>query len=104
MPCFRQFALITNHRTFLNGCVEIATMKHSVWEFLRKPDGSYAVTHNGELLADSIPEKWFATQICKEYGFCGQESVYICTELDRSGICTVDLSASDNPFRVSHDE
>lgn len=79
-------------------------MTHNVWEFVRKPDGSYAITHNHELLADSIPEKWFASQICEEYGFCGQESVYICTEVSRSGICRVDLNACDNPFRASHDE
>ena len=79
-------------------------MKHDVWEFRRKPDGRYAVTHNGKLMADSIPEKWFAIQICEEYGFCGQESQYICTQIKQSGMCKVDLSASDNPFRVSHDE
>jgi hypothetical protein len=78
-------------------------MKHNIWEFLRKADGTYSVTHDGKLLADSIPEKWLATQICEEYGFCGQESQYICTELYRSGMCTVDLSAS-NPFQSSHDE
>jgi len=78
-------------------------MKHNIWKFLRKPDGTYSVTHNGKLLSESIPEKWFAVQICKEYGLCGQESQHICTELERSGMCTVDLSAID-PFHPSHDE
>jgi len=78
-------------------------MEHNIWEFLRRADGTYSVTHNGQLLSDSIPEKWLATQICEEYGFCGQESQYICAALDRSGKCTVDLSGSD-PFHSSHDE
>jgi hypothetical protein len=34
-------------------------MKPNIWEFLRKPDGTYAVSHNGKHLSDSIPEKWF---------------------------------------------
>lgn len=78
-------------------------MKHNMWEFLRKADGTYSVTHNGKLLFDSIPEKWFAAQISQEYGFCGQESQHIFAELERSGVCTVDLSASD-PFHPSHGE
>lgn len=93
-----------SHRVFLTKCGEIATMKRDVWEFRRKPDGSYAVTHNGERMADSILERWFAIQICEDFGFCGQQSQYICTEIERSGMCTVDMSASDNPFSVSHDE
>jgi hypothetical protein len=92
-----------SHCALMTKCVE-SPMKQNAWEFLRKPDGSYSVTHNGEPVADSIPEKWFATQICEQYGFCGQESQYICTELERSGMCTVDLNAIDDSFRVSHDE
>jgi len=44
-------------------------MTSNIWEFLRKPDGTYAVSHNGKLLSDSIPEKWFESQICEHYGF-----------------------------------
>jgi hypothetical protein len=36
-----------------------------IWEFLRKSDGTYAVPYNGKLLSDSIPEKWFKSQICE---------------------------------------
>jgi len=78
-------------------------MKRNVWEFLWKADGTYAVTHNGKLVSDSAPEKWFARQICEQYGFCGRESQYICSELDRSGMCTVDLNAN-NPFQAPRDE
>jgi len=46
-------------------------MKQNVWEFLRRPDGTYAVSHNGTLLSDSIPEKWLESEICERYGFCG---------------------------------
>ena len=31
-------------------------MKQNIWEFLKKPDGTYAVYHNDNLLSDSIPE------------------------------------------------
>ena len=78
-------------------------VKHYIWEFLRKPDGTYAVTHNGQLLSDSIPEKFFATQICEQFGFCGQASQSICDEVDRAGMCRVDLKAR-NPFPSRHDE
>jgi hypothetical protein len=78
-------------------------MKHDLWEFLKKPDGTYYVAHNAKLLSDSISGICLATQICEEYGFCGRESEYICTELGRSGVCTVDLSASD-PFHSSDGE
>jgi len=37
-------------------------MTRNIWEFLRKPDGTYAVSHNGKLLSDSIPEKWFESK------------------------------------------
>ena len=50
-----------------------ALMKHNIWDFLRKPDGTYAVSHNGKPLSDSIPEKWFESQICEHYGFCDKE-------------------------------
>ena len=78
-------------------------MKQNIWEFRRKADGTYSVSHDGKLLSDSIPVKWFAAQICEEYGFCGQESQRICTELERLGMCIVDLSARD-PFTLTHDE
>ena len=69
-------------------------MTRNIWEFLRKPDGTYAVSHNGKLLSDSIPEKWFENQICEQYGFCGREYQDILEQLDRSEKCTVDLSSS----------
>jgi hypothetical protein len=69
-------------------------MKRNIWEFLRKPDGTYAVSYNGKLLSDSIPEQWFESQICEHYGLCGKEYHEIRGQLDRSGKCTVDLSSS----------
>jgi hypothetical protein len=69
-------------------------MKSNIWEFLKKPDGTYAVSHNGKLLSDSIPEKWFENQICEHYGFCGREYQEIRGQLDRSRKCTVELSSS----------
>ena len=62
-------------------------MTRNIWEFLRKPDGTYAVSHNGNLLSDSIPEKWFKNQICEHYGFCGKEYHEIRGQLDSSGKC-----------------
>jgi hypothetical protein len=69
-------------------------MKQNNWEFLRKPDGTYAVFHNGTLLSDSIPEKWLNREICVRHGFCGREYDDIRSQLDRSGKCVVDLSSS----------
>jgi hypothetical protein len=76
------------------------SMKRNIWEFLRKSDGTYAVSHNGKLLSDSIPENWFESQICEHYGFCGREYHDIRGQLDRSGKCTVDLSSS-SPMHLS---
>src|SRR5260370_7282365 len=80
-------------------------MKHNIWNFLRKPDGTYAVSHDGKLLSHSIPEKWFESQICEHYGFCGKEYHDIRAQLERSGKCTVDLSAAcagRRIFQASH--
>jgi hypothetical protein len=69
-------------------------MTRNIWEFLRKPEGTYAVSHNGKLLSDSLPEKWFESQICEHCGFYDGEYHEIRGQLDRSGKCTVDLSSS----------
>ena len=69
-------------------------MKLKIWEFLRKPDGTYAVSRNGELLSDSIPEKSFEWEICVRYGFCGRECRQICEHLKHHEKCTVDLNSS----------
>ena len=69
-------------------------MKSNIWEFLRRPDGTYAVSHNGKLLSDSISENGFQSQICVQYGFCGREYDEIRGQLDRFGKCKVELSSS----------
>lgn len=69
-------------------------MKPNIWEFLRKADGTYAASHNGTPLSDSIPEEWFEAEICERYGFCGRECHEICDQLKHCGKCTVDLSSS----------
>ena len=71
-----------------------ASMERNIWEFLRRPDGTFAVSHNGKLVSDSIPEKWFESRICAHYGLCGKEYADIRGQLDRSGKCAVDLSSS----------
>jgi hypothetical protein len=75
-------------------------MKQNIWEFLRKSDGTYAVHHNGNLLSDSIPEKWLNDEVCVRYGFCGHEYDAICNQLNRSDRCTVDLNSS-SPTHLS---
>jgi hypothetical protein len=69
-------------------------VKPNIWEFLRKTDGTYAVSRNSELLFDSIPEKLFEWEICVRYGFCGGECRQICEHLKNHEKCTVDLSSS----------
>lgn len=69
-------------------------MKPNIWEFLRKPDGTYVVSHNGKVLSDPIPEEGFKSEICERYGFCGKECDDICGRINRSGRCTVDLGSS----------
>ncbi len=59
-----------------------------IWEFIRNEDGTFAVFRNGQLLRQSIPEKWFYRQICVEYGFCGPECEDIRIEISKSGKCT----------------
>jgi hypothetical protein len=69
-------------------------MKSNMWEFLRKPDGTYAVSHNGKILSDCIAEQNLNDELCIRYGFCGHEYDAICSQLNRSGKCTVDLNSS----------
>jgi hypothetical protein len=64
--------------------------KQSTWEFVKRQNGSYAVFRNGELLADSIPEKWRESEFCS-FGFCGQEYREIVDQLEVSGKCTLVL-------------
>ena len=72
----------------------------NIWEFLRRQDGTYAVSHGGNLLSDSIPEERLEHEICVRFGFCGREYDDIRSHLDRSGKCTVDLSSS-SPSRLA---
>src|ERR1700726_1236472 len=62
-------------------------MKQNVWEFLRRPDGTYTVSHNGILPSDSISEESLNREICVRYGFCGREFDDIRRKLERSGQC-----------------
>jgi hypothetical protein len=62
-------------------------MGQNVWEFVRRDDGSYAVLHNGKLLADSIPEEWKENEFCVRFGFCGPEYEQIERQLRQSGKC-----------------
>ena len=75
-------------------------MKQNIWEFLRRQDGKYDVSHNGEVLSDSISEECLEREICVRYGFCGHEYDDIRRQLVRSGKCTVDLSSS-SPRRLA---
>jgi hypothetical protein len=75
-------------------------MKHNIWEFLRKQDGTYSVSHEGSLLSDSIPEERFEQEVCVRFGFCGQEYADIRSQLSRTRKCTVDLSSS-SPSRLA---
>ena len=73
-------------RMATRGSTFAAAVVSNVWEFLKKPDGTYAVIHDGNLLSDSIAEKWFARQICEQYGFCGQEYQYIPSEIAQENV------------------
>ncbi|HMF91803.1 MAG TPA: hypothetical protein VKL40_14250 [Candidatus Angelobacter sp.] len=58
-------------------------MKQNEWEFLRRENGTYAVIHNGKLLADSIPEEWREREFCLRFGFCGEEYQEIRRQLEQ---------------------
>ena len=60
-------------------------MKPNTWEFVRDADGTCSVFHRGELLRKSIPERWFAEEICVKWGFCGSEFVEINRQIELSG-------------------
>ena len=68
--------------------------KPNIWNFLRKPDGTYAVSHNGKKLSDSILKKNLNDELCIRYGFCGHEYDAILGQLNRFGKCSVDLNSS----------
>ena len=59
------------------------------WEFLREVDGTYSVFRSGELLSQSIPEKWFAETICVTWGFCGSEYIEINRQIEMTGRATI---------------
>jgi hypothetical protein len=44
----------------------------NVYEVIRLADGSFNISHNGELRDRSIPDEWLEDQLAK-YGICGQE-------------------------------
>jgi hypothetical protein len=67
--------------------------KQSKWEFIKRKNGSYAVLQDGELVADSIPEKWRESEFCGRFGFCGQQYREIVNELEACGKCIVDFGA-----------
>jgi hypothetical protein len=69
-------------------------MNQNIWEFLRRQDGTYAVSHNGKVLSDSISEDALEQEFCVRYGFCGREYDDIRRQLARSDKCTVDLNSS----------
>jgi hypothetical protein len=67
------------------------SMKPNIWEFVRDADGTYSVFHRGELLRQSIPERWFAEEICVTWGFCGSEYLEINRQIERRGRATITL-------------
>jgi hypothetical protein len=44
----------------------------SVYEILKRPDGSFDIYRDGELTDASISDRWLEDQLVK-YGICGQE-------------------------------
>jgi hypothetical protein len=66
-------------------------MNQNVREFLSREDGSYAVFHNGKLLADGIPEESRESEFCVRFGSRGQEYEGIMRQLRQSGKCTLVL-------------
>jgi hypothetical protein len=57
---------------------------NTVWEIIKKKDGTFDLFRTGELLHGSIPEKWLVDQL-GQYGFCGQEYAAIRHQLDQVG-------------------
>lgn len=66
-------------------------MKPNTWEFVRDGDGTYSVFHRGELLRQSIPERWFAEEICVKWGFCQPEATEIRRQIELRGRATITL-------------
>jgi hypothetical protein len=55
---------------------------------------TYSVFHRGELLHRSIPERWFAEEICVKWGFCQPEAAEIRRQIELHGRATITLSTS----------
>lgn len=66
-------------------------MGQNVWKFVRLEDGTYAVYHRGNRLAEGIPAEWREEEFCVRWGFCGEECSEIIRKLDESGECTLIL-------------
>jgi hypothetical protein len=66
-------------------------MGRNVWKFLKLEDGSYAVYHRGNRLAEGIRAEWREEEFCIRFGFCGEECQEIIRQLDESGECTLVL-------------
>jgi hypothetical protein len=66
-------------------------MKPNTWEFVRDTDGTYSVSHRGELLRQSIPEQWFAEEICVKWGFCQSEADEILRQIELHGRASITL-------------
>jgi hypothetical protein len=67
-------------------------MGQNVWKFLRLEDGTYAVYHRGNRLAEGIPAEWREKEFCVRWGFCAEECREIIRQLDETGECTLDIT------------
>jgi hypothetical protein len=66
-------------------------MGRNVWKFLRLEDGTYAVHHKGDRIAEGIPEERREEEFCVRWGFCGEECREIIRQLDEFGECMLVL-------------
>lgn len=72
-------------------------VRQRIWEFLRREDRSYAISRDGEVLSDNVPEDRLEAEFCVRFGFCGQEYEHIVRELENYGKCRIVLQYPSKP-------
>jgi len=83
---------------------KLSRQTDKIYEILKRPDGSFDIFYNGELVDRSVPDGWLADQLVK-YGICGEEYQEARRKLDSIGEARLVLQSGriKTKLRTSND-
>ena len=62
-----------------------------VLEVTRNADGTYEIFWQGKHVCSRVQERWLNDELCRGYGFCGEEYDAILRQLNASGKAVVEI-------------